>query len=135
MGRFRFQYSLLTAVVVMLVAGGMLGVNMHRYNLPNKNLGGNWCIFYGRDSFVTGWPFPAYEFRTYPDWAVEGITSGCFPVPEKVVLQRRQVSGEVVWQWFGLSGDVLVALTILIAAGVLCEWLVRRRDRRATLRA
>jgi len=116
-GRFRLQCGLWTAVVVMLVAGGMLGINMRRYHPPIHYHAVRGPFLICVDSFATGWPFPAYGFRTKPDWV------------EKFMRWRGQVPAgdEVEWHWFGLSGDVLVALAIIIPAGVLCEWLVRRR--------
>lgn len=111
MGRFRFQFHLSTAVVMMLAAGVLLGLNMQRWPHNVEGLAG--IAYDGAELFDNGWPFVA---RAHCDF--KGKLFG--------------VMGGDVWdQWHyaGLASDILVALSIIIAVGVLCEWLVRRRAR------
>ena len=128
MGRLRFQYSLLTAVVVMVVAGGLLGLNMRKYPLPPESpefflpmspeaqdfrMSGNSCHV---ATNARGWPFCAHVFVI---------------LSEAPIARGENLMWFGRWHWGSLVTDVLVALTIIIASGVLCEWLVRRRTPRS----
>ena len=102
------QFHLSTAIVLMFVAGGLMWMNMR-----------------DRGSFLEqvaatrhGWPFAATEKTEYY------FGSGSIPFDPDPDPHRTRVS--VV----GVVADCLVALAILCVVGVLCERLIRRRERR-----
>jgi hypothetical protein len=111
MRRFRFQFHLSTAIVMMLVAGALLGLNLRRW--PHEEEGLSRIAYIEADMFDSGWPFVAYEHCDFKGKLL-GVMGG-------------DVWDE--WQYAGLMGDALLALAIIVAAGVLCEWLIRRRSR------
>ncbi|MCY3017712.1 MAG: hypothetical protein NTW87_01595 [Planctomycetota bacterium] len=95
-----------------LVAGALVGMSLHRW--PN-NVAEVTGIYWwgGAENFANGWPF-----RAYWHWG------------KSVDLLDGVVSGEwSEWDYTALAGNVLVALAIIVACGVVCEWRIRRRSR------
>jgi hypothetical protein len=86
-----FQFSLLTAIVVMLAASGLLGANL-RPRIENIFTSSHWIV----TSEKYGWPL-SFRYRGF-------------------------------WSWRGIVADTAVAAIIIMAAGFLCESLVRRPD-------
>ena len=97
-----FQYHLSTAVVVMFVASGLLWANLSE--APGGNLS-DW----GVTVHVYGWPAKVY-------WVTADNTGAGFFWKER--------------GYGGLAIDAGIALAILLTVAVLCEWAVRRRERR-----
>jgi hypothetical protein len=115
-----FQYHLSTAVVLMFVAAGLLWLNMRRDTVRERVRWGE-C---GPQSYAYGWPFEAYCYATPPRLTTpEGDL-----FPGRVAPRSPPLQSVVVWHRVGLLGDILVALAIVIAVGVFCEWLIRRRE-------
>jgi hypothetical protein len=102
------QFHLSTAVVLMFVASGLLWLNM-RDRGP---------FFHQSLTTRHGWPFDATEKI--------GVWSGSaiLPLDPNFDPLRTQVS------MMGVVADCTIALAILCLVGVLCEWLIRRQERR-----
>jgi hypothetical protein len=99
------QFHLSTLVVVMFVAAGLLSLNMQWQpeDVVWLDQGGG---SYGIYAESQGWPL-TFHVRTghgYP-----------FVVPS--------------WLLKGLFWDVLLAIGVLVAAGQISEWLIRRKER------
>ncbi|MCY3018240.1 MAG: hypothetical protein NTW87_04305 [Planctomycetota bacterium] len=101
----RLQFHLSTAIILMFVAGGLLWANMRPFDsyivanmLPVKPA--ELTLAYG---------FPFCYGRDWVGWVKD--------------------DGSHIWDWrYGnLVLDILVALAILLATAILCEWLTRRR--------
>ncbi|MCY3021629.1 MAG: hypothetical protein NTW87_21660 [Planctomycetota bacterium] len=106
------QFSLATAIVMMLVAGGILWLNMRIYRIEEE-LGyvptGSLSIF-NRVAWrwdARGWPVP---------WCKIDIPGSL--EPQRVFLA-----------WYGVAMDACVAIAILIATAVILEWRIRRKER------
>ena len=123
-----FQYHLSTAVVLMFVAGGLMWANM----TPERKVYDQveYCIAPGATSaqytgrtrataYVWGWPYEACS---------------------KTLAGEEMRAGDAVWrptepQPFEIRGkpfayNIIVAMSIVVAAALLLEWLIRRRERR-----
>jgi len=95
-----WQIHLSTAVVLMFVAGALLYCNVRR---PSGYLK------------TYGWPETAYLNRSTAYYNWETNLPGTHSVTH--------------FYWGNAAVDVLVAAAILIASVVVCECLVRRRER------
>ncbi len=101
-----FQVQLSTAVVLMVVSGGFLGINFwpRRMAFPFKSAGPYHPSHVFRT--VRGWPCPAHvEYILGPQIVRAGVRLGNVLV------------------------NVLVAISILAATALVCEWHLRRLDR------
>jgi hypothetical protein len=85
----------------MLVAGGLVGLNVLYYANPDPSYDGPVKYY--------GWPWFYYSV----------------PRPEPL----GDISPDV-WKWKEFIIDMAIAMAILLAAGCLSEFLVRRFDRR-----
>ncbi|MCY3017735.1 MAG: hypothetical protein NTW87_01710 [Planctomycetota bacterium] len=108
-----FQYHLSTAIIAMFAASGLLWANFNtdrvglirwenRAPLPGRTVEPG-----------IGWPLPfCPEFTVYSGLDGEGYytTSG--------------------WKPVALVFDILIAVLVLAFCVTLCEWLIRRRERR-----
>lgn len=101
LARRRFQVHLSTALVMMVVAGGIVWANTRPVHFMNDD-------FPKRDTIAYGWPCDALRF---------------LPIGKDLTWILNEVHP-------GLGVDVLVALGILFAVWFVCEWWIRRRDAR-----
>ena len=102
-----FRFHLSTAVIVMLAAGEVLGVNM---KLPRDS---EYC-----------WACGGPHERSY-GWPV-----GCvFETIEPTAAPPYRVQ-HVAWAY--VAANVGCNLAALFALGTACEWLTRRRRRQVT---
>jgi hypothetical protein len=128
------QFHLSTAVVLMFVAGGLLWLNQHgrevrldidRNTWPEKQ-----------------WGWPAVALKTpackVADSGTSHTVSGTWP-GGVVTHSEERIGPDVVtdleWgkpeiQPGGLTLDCLAAIAIIFLIAVLCEWLIRRKERR-----
>jgi hypothetical protein len=115
-----FQFRLSTAIVLMFVLGGLLWANTCQRVVwegvvhwdADPPLGG--AARYR--TWGCGFPFPAYTPRTEVTW---GTPPPSWAPPE--------------WHAAALVCNLAVGLVVLSIAGVACEWLSRRRERRSRL--
>jgi hypothetical protein len=108
---FWFQYHLSTALVLMLVVGGLMWANM-------GNQGTDW----GRAEDLDTRDIPHYAKHEY-GWPLE-FYSRC-------AMYLRDSSDVVVqWNKANLALDVLVAIALVYAVALLLEWRIRRKERR-----
>jgi len=105
-----FQLHLSTALVLMLLAAGVLAANV----LPRAHQFGN--LKYE----VSGWPWVLYVEVDYDD-------PGYYTL---VTLQRGWATERSVKDyWYArMSGNIAVALGILTIAALVLEWRLRRRE-------
>jgi hypothetical protein len=120
------QYHLSTAVVLMFVAAGFMGINCQKRIIVRDDGGVE----------EIGWPSTMYyrEFCYLP---------GTFPKADvDAVLRQKDRNFHVegigaiepsIWGWqrstTGIVVNALAAAVLLAACGVLCENLIRRRER------
>jgi hypothetical protein len=103
-----FQFHLSTAIVLMFVAAGLLWLNMSDSD--------HVCFFSSDISDVPG----VKAWHSY-HWVTKG-----WPV-----LYHERYAGALsgsFWHLPGLCCDFAVALAVLLATGVLCEWRIRRKS-------
>ena len=101
------QFHLSTAVVLMFVAAGLLWLNMRPLPI------GAWIpaepLREGAQIPWHGWPLMTrYTVFT---------------------LSNEEMDGGY-WNWQNCAFNALCAVVILLAVGMFCEWLLRRRERR-----
>jgi len=118
------QFHLSTAIVLMFVAGGLLWANTKErvycsqgviWDHKNPRLGGCWF------EYVRGYGFPfAFVQSLYSE-------SGTYPGSGAFNLRPRASADRWDWLWGSLALNALVALAVLLATGVSCEWYIRRR--------
>lgn len=101
-----WQLHLSTAVLLMLVAGGLLALNTKQ---SHCRLNAEW------NAFVNGWPF-VYRFEL-TDLA-----------PENELESIPYLWDYEAIKTLNLILDVVIASVILVSVGSLCEWLIRRRE-------
>ena len=113
-----FQYHLSTAIILMFVAGGMLGLNitpqptdLYRqimtYAEQHPGKSPQFCE--AAPLFIHGWPVVAC--------VEEGF------VEEPKVLNYR-------WYMMGFVLDAALIVAVLIGTMLFCEWRIRRRERK-----
>lgn len=131
-----FQLHLSTCVVLMFVAGPLLGANIQRHYLRVRDVHGD----FASHDFDLGWPF--YFYGNY-GCGGDLIRLGARR-PEKGVLSDaldRLAARKLPRGWAnrefdpGIRGRELVAnaaswLSILLLAAMLPECLIRRRERK-----
>lgn len=109
-----FQIHLSTAVLLVLTAGVLLGLNLESRNGSMVTLGMSdppfnehpqpgMLLHYGTSSYRAGWPKPCYEF-----YIVDEKSYGW-------------------WNYSGLAINAATASSIMAAAGLLSEYIIRRR--------
>ncbi|HEY3323044.1 MAG TPA: hypothetical protein VGP72_21510 [Planctomycetota bacterium] len=115
-----FQFHLSTATLMMLVAAGMLWVNLqeHRFLIEK----------------VTHWNGPVGGGSVRYSWRGYGVPFGW-------AITRTEVKGTqppatpplpagITYNGFGLIGDLGVAVAVILVAGIWCERRIRREERR-----
>ena len=118
MGRVQFHLS--TAILMMIVAGGGLGLNLAKWgpftvSITTTHLAQETIEDYEVASFY-GWPFPALEAG--PSYSTRSKT----PWP-------RFDNG------FGLVMDIVIAFVVCVGSGRISEWWIRRLERRAKVQS
>jgi hypothetical protein len=112
------QYHLSTAVVLMFVAAGLLWLNMTRRSAEDFGYWTKTC----RGTFVN------YRYTDY-GWPVRCVSElSPTEVGGKRIEPPRTFGVILEWQW--LACDVIVALIICGTTAILCEQLIRRKERR-----
>ena len=123
---FRFQFHLSTAIVMMFVAGGLMWANVSERNNLSARLPASIetrPLLHGvlkSDSmigvvvFSRGWP--CNTFVSQNKLAVDGQRKTYYQL---VLAKYWSVSGVIV--------DACIALILLAASCVICEYLIRRR--------
>jgi hypothetical protein len=116
------QFHLSTAVVLMFVAGGLLWLNMHENGVVVVDGQGQQSgLGIGFECRTYGWPLTAYRGqsgRLSPFGGVSSKATSHYPILQGYYYGR------------GLGTDAAVAFAVLLATGILCEFIVSRRDRR-----
>jgi hypothetical protein len=113
------QFSLATAIVMMFVASGLLWLNLRPLLTYPRGSVTSWedfpvqqlALLNWQANQHLGWPTTAY------DW----------------ILQRPFVNVDIYAPQLhplGLTCDIASAVLILLLVAFLCEWLIRRRERR-----
>ena len=102
-----FQFHLSTAVIMMFVASGLLWANL-RESVE--------FVSWARRDFLHGWPFIAHYTRMTLD-------------SEEAVLMYN--AGDICgWRWPGVVLNIACALGLVVVVAVVCEWPIRRKERR-----
>jgi hypothetical protein len=120
--RARFQIHLSTAIVLMFAAGGLIWANT-MVRGSQFHLTQYMRIYYISDDL--GWPahafthyfksFSMFEFERAPEHRKTGVTH----VHDRFEFHPK-----------GIALNLFVLFTILFAAWLTCEWLIRRRAAR-----
>ncbi|HLX61449.1 MAG TPA: hypothetical protein VKX17_09225 [Planctomycetota bacterium] len=142
--RARFQIHLSTAIVLMFVAGGLIWANVYGRRLDGRGMAWTglsmdrvseqeflacekkYICWAGPRTYEYGWPLGAMQTGTEVLIDSRGGTiEFCYdkPVdfPKSIPIMRR--TGPIIY-------NALIALAILFAVWLLCEWLIRRRAAR-----
>jgi hypothetical protein len=115
-----FQFSLATAVVLMFVAAGLLWANLLEHENPGCLL--DQKLEWGRVS----------SERVNTDYILGGGPRGWPFVYLQYVYaggQRGGLSAWKEWHLLCLALDVLLAFAVLLTTAVVCEHLIRRKER------
>lgn len=121
-----FQIHLLTAVMLMIVSGAMVGVNLRQSRLPLATDGGG-TILYRR-----GWPCRICQGNEYWEtsfvwnfdsevWVKPGDRGGRY---DPIVGMKGQ------WAIVPIGFNFLFLIALQAAVAVTCERLVRGREKR-----
>lgn len=101
----RLQLHLSTCIVLMFVAGGLIWANVpQKRDVPLQVKTESELIAY----FAQGWP---YSFRIL-EFVNPDVTEGYY---------------DTRLEYAPLARNICIALAILAATAILCEWLLRRR--------
>ena len=101
-----FQFRLSTLVAMMIAASVLVWANVQEsYFVPERHTARSGYL-------ITGWPFTYYY--QYGVTNVDGSSS----LPWKVVIE-----------WWGLVGNIAMAILIIGLVGALFEFFARRRTR------
>lgn len=135
MRRFRLQFHLSTALVLMIAAGVVVWGNMQadrRIVVSDwKEINAQWYCLFQNARIERGWPWPflIYTGRTYPR-----VYKGVYDPSEKAMalddvadkLAPSDFSGS--WSARALAANAGVAAGILLLIAVACEvWITWRR--------
>jgi hypothetical protein len=101
-----FRFHLLTAVLMMVTAGGMVGANSIRHTSPEL-LASPFTVGYG-----------------WPEIALSRPDDEFIQMFEDIRVPTR------AWNKGAIVVNVLVAVLVISVAGFLCESLLRRREGR-----
>ncbi len=101
-----FQFHLSTAIVVVLMAGGLMGANL----LPQSVLEYQGCLSDGGAYDILGFGWPAYYLYTFGE--------------EKTSTLRVEH-----WSYLALAIDLAILLILLAGTCFVWEWQVARRKR------
>ena len=104
-----FQFHLSTAIVLMFVAGGILWANLQERIVYEFYADLIFCEVHGR-----GLPL-CFQRLTSQTEGSDEVT---------------HLYGTMSWRYDGLAVDLVLALVVLLAVGSICEWLIRRRERK-----
>ncbi|MBI3830968.1 MAG: hypothetical protein HY291_15720 [Planctomycetes bacterium] len=117
-----FQFHLLTGVVMMVAASGFLGLNAA---LRGSEIGGWKCEF-------AGWPVPNW-FKT--DAPSLPLLPGSFNYEHDSYITAYGIEFLYVnngWNWKAVALNLGVGLILVSSLSVLCEYILRRRERAAS---
>jgi hypothetical protein len=105
--RKRFQIHLSTAIVMMFVAGGIIWANRipRIEKVFNPFTGGMMSV----EMWCYGWPIESYG---------------------EIVDSTTQLHLRTVGSLMSVAFDLTVAICILLAVYIVCEWLIRLRAAR-----
>lgn len=121
-----FQLHLSTALVLMVLAAGFLGLNLIDREVP----------YHVRTSYVRGWPW-ILDTSLHPSREIS------VELPDLELMQRDPIAARDMLLRFRypasnrswrIIGNVSVALAILTLTAVLFEWRLRRRKSGAVAR-
>jgi hypothetical protein len=121
-----WQFHLSTAVILIIVAGGLIGVNlterMPHFEDPEVN---HELFLLGEERIEHqyGWPMIAEETVNPGILSYSHILTSDKQVPPKTFCR---------WEPTAIATNAAVALSILIAFGFCAEFLIRRREDRKT---
>jgi hypothetical protein len=142
--RRRFwQLHLSTALVMMLIASGVVYLNVLPRRSPIRSYGYP-TISYSRIAQKLGieeppsvkreygWPWrfmmQTIEIERHPSEPVTEFPSGgYFYAPGETFDDFVEGSSQNRIQWWALSGNVSIAFAVLMCAVVSCEFIIRRR--------
>jgi hypothetical protein len=121
-----FQFHLSTAIVLMLVASGLLWGNMRppvTERLPSNE---------PQILFVhvrwPGWPFAAENMYAISN--AEAFGESVSP-DEKIKTWVQQQEWGPLGDGSNIAANAVCALLILAGIGVVCEWRIRRQEKQA----
>jgi hypothetical protein len=121
-----FQFSLMTAIVMMLVASGLLGLNMHEFEnlsfIHDKDLG----FIIEKQEHVQGWPFPV---RQITNLKIIGVHSHEKVNELMVTTNWHLQSPQYQFHLIGIAIDVFCAIAVIIFLSTFTEYFVRRHER------
>jgi len=119
-----FRFHLVTYLVVILVAGGLLGVNLQEYKVaenapslsPPPPSFSNLPYRYGpHNDIYYGWPWTAYKVFGYGEIKKNG----------KVVFPHSIVEARPIPS--GIAANAATDLAILACVAIECEMVARRK--------
>jgi hypothetical protein len=115
-----FQFHLMTAILVMLLAGALSWANSRMRPVGNSGdiVVPEDIVAEGWLGMQWGWPFCFYE-RVQPDSFGPSLT----PL----------ASWPTEFHWQALAWDILIAVAILLGAAFLCEAILRRAAARSSI--
>ena len=133
------QIHLSTLVLLVVAAALLLYLNIRTdwriYSVDHRGRGESWVC-----TSACGWPwvmiedmtgFPRSEIKS-PEHIYWGRSPSPWPrIKPEFIAQYRPVpclSGD--WVWSGLLANLAVSVAILAVINILCEVLLRRRERR-----
>ena len=117
----RFRFSLLSLLVGVVLAGGVVFLNVRpsTYSSPppayRDESGMILTTFYSTEVSEYGWPFVVCEHLLFTD-------------PARSALAPR---GEYFVRMPSLAANIAIGLVIVFGGAGVCEWLVRRRATKA----
>jgi len=120
-----FQFSLMTAIVVMLAASGLLGLNFHETHGGRGCCGSVGCTV--TQDYMRGWPFGFIIRRT--QWEILNPSLGG-PKDWATCEPPSNASHGNRIEYIVLVFDLMSWIVLLGTAALICEYLVRRHDRR-----
>jgi hypothetical protein len=115
-----FQFHLSTAIVMMLVAAGLLWLNLGPTIRSIEVVLGEPMV----EAHARGWPFCF--------WSTVFVPSGRYKIAFEPEPYTDYVPGMPMPRVrFGmLAADAVIAIAILLAVAALLEWRIRRKERR-----
>jgi hypothetical protein len=122
-----FQFSLATAIVMMLVAGGLIGANF----TPRPGAVTQ-ADFPSVTRFGYGWPVIA-DIRVRYDGNDDRVKANPNGREVAYFFEKERTGGSIYGQTridpWSAAADFVFGLGVLIVTAFLCEWFIRRRER------
>jgi hypothetical protein len=115
MKRRWFQIHLSTAVVMMFVAGALLGLNFIQRVNDNKLI---------RDAIFNGWPFPVV---TYAEW--DSPDKSSIMISDNTSWLRVELEPPK-WHDKGIAMNALLGIVFFTVAASLSEYMIHCREAR-----